>query len=137
MRRLCLIIIDGFGVAPAGPGNARSLAHMPTMQRLESEVPSVVMKASGNAVGLPEGQQGASEPGHLTIGAGRIVWQPLEEINQSIKKGQFGQNPVLVGACDRAKEKVVALHLVGQYSDGGVHSHVGHFHAMLRLSEKR
>ena len=137
MRKLCLIIVDGFGVAPPGPGNARTTAKMPTVKRLAAEVPNVLMDASGNAVGLPEGQQGASEPGHLTIGAGRIVWQPLEEINQSIKKGQFGQNPVLVGACDRAKEKVVALHLVGLYSDGGVHSHVGHFHAMLRLAKKR
>ena len=137
MRRLCLIIIDGFGVAPAGPGNARSLAHMPTMQRLESEVPSVLMKASGNAVGLPEGQQGASEPGHLTIGAGRIVWQPLEEINQDIKQGGFFQNPVLVSACERAVAKNGPLHLIGLYSSGGVHSSLHHFHAMIQLAKQK
>ena len=71
MRKLCLIIVDGFGVAPPGPGNARLLAKMPTVTRMEKEVPNVIIGASGNDVGLPEGQQGASEPGHLTIGAGR------------------------------------------------------------------
>ncbi len=137
MRRLCLIIIDGFGVAPPGPGNARTLADMPTIQRLEKEVPNVIMAASGNAVGLPEGQQGASEPGHLTIGAGRVVWQPLEEIDRSIRLGEFEKNPVLSAACDRAKEKGVPLHLIGLYSVGGVHSSAQHFHAMLRLAKSR
>ncbi len=95
------------------------------------------MQASGNAVGLPEGQQGASEPGHLTIGAGRIVWQPLEEINQAVKHGQFFENAVLVDACDRAKSADVPLHLVGLYSTGGVHSSAEHFHAMLKLAAQR
>lgn len=136
MQKLCLIIIDGFGVAPAGPGNARETANMPIMREIEQTVPSVLMEASGNAVGLPEGQQGASEPGHLTIGAGRVVWQPLEEINQAIKQGTFEQNAVLRGACERAIEKNVPLHLVGLYSSGGVHSSTGHFHAMLRLARE-
>jgi 2,3-bisphosphoglycerate-independent phosphoglycerate mutase len=132
-----LIIIDGFGVAPPGPGNARSLAAMPTVRRLESDAPNVLMDASGNAVGLPEGQQGASEPGHLTIGAGRVVWQPLEEINQAIRNGDFQKNPVLVTACKRAVEKKVPLHLLGLYSGGGVHSSAAHFHAMLRLAKEQ
>jgi len=85
MSRCALIIIDGFGVAPPGPGNARTLAKMPNINKLEKEAPNVIMQASGNAAGLPEGQQGASEPGHLTIGAGRIVWHPLEQINREIK----------------------------------------------------
>ncbi len=136
MRRLCLIIIDGFGVAPAGPGNARTLAEMPNLQRIEREVPSVLMNASGNAVGLPEGQQGASEPGHLTIGAGRVVWQPLEQISRAIRIGEFFKNPVLVDACRRAKEKGVPLHVMGLYSSGGVHSHLDHVHAMLRLAKQ-
>jgi 2,3-bisphosphoglycerate-independent phosphoglycerate mutase len=135
MQKLCLIVIDGFGVAPEGPGNARTLAHMPTVKNLEKTVPNVIIEASGNAVGLPEGQQGASEPGHLTIGAGRIVWQPLEEINQAIKKGIFNDNVVLRGACERAIEKGVPLHLIGLYSTGGVHSSAGHFHAMLELAK--
>ena len=137
MRKLCLIIIDGFGVAPPGPGNARSQAKMPTIDRLEQEVPNVLMQAAGNAVGLPEGQQGASEPGHLTIGAGRVVWQPLEEINRSIDSGLFYENAVLVDACKRSIEKGVPLHLVGLYSTGGVHSTAEHFHAMLRLAAKQ
>ncbi len=136
MQKLCLIVIDGFGVAPAGPGNARTSANLPTIKHLEETVPSVIMDASGNAVGLPEGQQGASEPGHLTIGAGRIVWQPLEEINVAVRKGTFEQNSVLRGACERAIQKGVPLHLIGLYSTGGVHSSAGHFHAMLRLAKQ-
>lgn len=136
MQKLCLIIIDGFGIAPEGPGNARRLAKMPVLDHIEKTVPNVIMDASGNAVGLPEGQQGASEPGHLTIGAGRIVWQPLEEINQAIKKGTFHDNAVLRAACQRSIEKGVPLHLIGLYSTGGVHSHVGHFHAMLELAKE-
>jgi 2,3-bisphosphoglycerate-independent phosphoglycerate mutase len=137
MKKLCLIVIDGFGVAPSGPGNARTLANMPTVTKMEKEVPSVLMDASGNAVGLPAGQQGASEPGHLTIGAGRIVWQPLEEINLAIKTGSFFENAVLMQACDRAKAKGQPLHLIGMYSIGGVHSHVDHMHAMIRLARER
>ncbi len=137
MPRLCLIIIDGFGVAPASPGNARTLATLPTISRLEREVPSVIMQASGEAVGLPPGQQGASEPGHLTIGAGRIVWQPLAEIDRAIRLGEFEKNTVLASACERAAKKGVPLHLVGLYSVGGVHSSAEHFHAMLRLAKTK
>ncbi|MBU0766795.1 2,3-bisphosphoglycerate-independent phosphoglycerate mutase [Patescibacteria group bacterium] len=134
MPKCALIIIDGFGVAPAGPGNVRSQAKMPAIERLEKEIPNVIMEAAGNAVGLPEGQQGASEPGHYTIGAGRVVWQPLEEINRAIKSGEFYKNEVLVGACKRAKEKGVTLHLLGIYSIGGVHGSVEHMHAMMKLA---
>lgn len=137
MSRLCLIIIDGFGVAPASPGNARNLAKMPTLKAIEAENPNVLMDASGAAVGLPDGQQGASEPGHLTIGAGRVVWQPLEEISRSIRLGTFYENPVLTAACDRAIEKDVPLHLIGLYSSGGVHSSVDHFHGMLELAKRK
>ncbi|MFH0769813.1 MAG: 2,3-bisphosphoglycerate-independent phosphoglycerate mutase [Candidatus Peregrinibacteria bacterium] len=137
MRRLCLIILDGFGVAPPGPGNARTLSKMPTVKHLEQEVPNVIMQAAGNAVGLPEGQQGASEPGHLTIGAGRIVWQPLEEINQSIRSGAFFENPVLTAACDRAKAKNGPLHLEVIFSYGGVHGHIDHLFAMIRMAKER
>ena len=137
MSKLCLIIIDGFGVAPEGPGNARTIAKTPTLDQLEKDVPNVLMNAAGNAVGLPEGQQGASEPGHMTIGAGRIVWQPLEEINRSIQSGHFFENTVLASACDRAKEKDVPLHLIGLYSTGGVHSSTDHWHAMLQLAKQK
>lgn len=136
MKKVCLIIIDGFGVAPPGPGNARTEANTPTIDRLEKDTPNCLMDASGNAVGLPEGQQGASEPGHLTMGAGRIVWQPLERINQAISSEQFFENDVLVSACKRACERGVPLHLIGLYSSGGVHSSAEHFHAMLRLAKQ-
>ena len=136
MKKLCLIIIDGFGVAEPGPGNARTLAKMPTLDNIESTLPNVIIDASGEAVGLPAGQQGASEPGHLTIGAGRIVWQPLEEINRAIKSEEFFENKILKDACTRAAEKGKPLHLVGMYSTGGVHSTAEHFHAMLRLAKK-
>lgn len=110
---------------------------MPTVHTLEKSCPNTLMVAAGNAVGLPEGQMGASEPGHMTIGAGRVVWQPFEEINQAIRSGAFYKNPVLVGACERAKKKKVPLHLFGIYSTGGCHSHAGHFHAMLKLAKQQ
>lgn len=137
MARCALIIIDGFGVAPEGPGNARTLAKIPNINKLEDEAPNVIMDASGNAAGLPEGQQGASEPGHLTIGAGRIVWHPLEQINREIKSGKFFENEVLVCACKRAKEKGVTLHLYGIFSYGGVHGHADHWRALIELAEKQ
>lgn len=136
MKKVCLIIIDGFGVADPGPGNARTLAHTPFIDNLENTVPNCLMDASGNAVGLPEGQQGASEPGHLTMGAGRIVWQPLEQINRAIQSEEFYTNEVLVSACKRAADNGKPLHLIGLYSTGGVHSSAEHFHAMLKLAKK-
>jgi len=132
MPRCALIIIDGFGVAPPGPGNARSQAKMPNLDRLEKEIPNVIMEAAGNAAGLPEGQQGASEPGHLVIGAGRIVWHPLEQINRAIKSGEFFKNQVLIDACKRAR----TLHLYGIFSYGGVHGHIDHWQALIELAEK-
>jgi 2,3-bisphosphoglycerate-independent phosphoglycerate mutase len=135
MRKLCLIIVDGFGVAEPGPGNARTLAKLPLFDRMEKKVPHCLMEASGNAVGLPKGQQGASEPGHLTMGAGRVVWQPLEQINHAIETGDFFKNKVLVAACERAASNGKPLHLVGLYSSGGVHSALEHFHAMIQLAK--
>jgi len=137
VSKVCLIIIDGFGVAPPGPGNARTLAEMPTIKKMEEVTPNCLMEAAENAVGLPVGQQGASEPGHMTIGAGRVVWQPLEEINRTIRSGAFFENEVLVAACDRAKKKDVPLHLMGIYSTGNVHGSTEHWHAMLKLAKDR
>jgi len=135
MKKVCLIVIDGFGVAEPGPGNARSQANLPFIDQMESTVPHCLMNAAGNAVGLPEGQQGASEPGHMTIGSGRVVWMPLEKINQDIQSGDFYNNEVLRSACTRAKENGTVLHLIGLYSTGGVHSHADHWHAMLKLAK--
>jgi 2,3-bisphosphoglycerate-independent phosphoglycerate mutase len=136
MKKVCLIIIDGFGVAPPGPGNARSRANMPTVTKLEETVPHCLMDASGEAVGLTKGQQGTSEAGHLTIGAGRVVWQPLEVINRSIASGEFFENEVLTTACDRAKKKGV-IHLLGIYSTGNVHGSIEHYHAMMQMAKNR
>ena len=135
MKKVCLIIIDGFGVAPEGPGNARTLAKTPTLDRLEKNVPNCLMNASGEAVGLPTGEMGNSESGHLTIGSGRKVWQPLLRINKAIDSGDFYTNPVLLSACKRAADKKVSLHLMGLYSSGGIHSHVDHWHAMLKIAK--
>jgi len=135
MKKCCLIIIDGFGVAEPGPGNARTLANTPFIDNLENTVPNCLMKASGEDVGLPVGQQGASEPGHITIGAGRIIWQALERINRSVQSGDFYKNKVLKEACERARDGKHALHLIGMYSTGGVHSHAEHWHAMLKLAK--
>ena len=136
MNKACLIIIDGFGVAPPGPGNARTLANLPNITRLEKEVPNVIMEASGNAAGLPEGQQGASEPGHLVMGAGRIVWHPLEEINREIRSGEYFNNQVYKEACARSKNGSGVLHLFGIYSYGGVHGHVDHWFALIKFAEQ-
>ena len=135
VKKVCLIIIDGFGVAEPGPGNARYLAKTPFLDQLETDVPNCIMEAAGNAVGLPEGQQGASEPGHMVMGAGRVVWQPLEKINRTIESGEFFENKVLRDACQRAKDHDTTLHFVGLYSTGGVHSHAEHWKAMLQMAK--
>ena len=136
MKKVCLIIIDGFGVAEPGPGNARSQANLPFIDQMEKSVPNCLMDAAGNAVGLPEGQQGASEPGHMTMGAGRTIWMPLEMINRAVESGDFYKNAVLRDACERAKSNGTTLHLIGLYSTGGVHSHADHWHAMLKLAKE-
>src|SRR3989344_834903 len=137
VSKVCLIIIDGFGVAPPGPGNARTLAEMPTIKKMEEVTPNCLMEAAENAVGLPKGQQGASEPGHMTIGAGSVVWQALEEINRAIQSGELFKNEVLIGACDRSKTKDVPIHFMGIYSTGNVHGSTEHWHAMLKLAKDR
>lgn len=134
MKKVCLIIIDGFGVAEPGPGNARHLANMPFLETLQKTVPHCLLDAAGEAVGLPPGEMGNSESGHQTIGAGRVCWQPLARINRAISSGEFYKNPVLVKACKQAAEKGVMLHLMGLYSSGGIHSHLDHFHAMIKLA---
>ena len=107
-----MIITDGWGVAKPGPGNYISFAKTPNMDRFLKEYPHTLLKASGNAVGLPKGAQGNSEVGHLHIGAGRIVWQMYERINRSLKDGSFSENKVLLRAM-----KTKRLHLMGLCSD--------------------
>ena len=134
-----LIIMDGYGLAPANrPGdNAVAAAKKPDLDRLFAENPCCRLSASGLDVGLPEGQMGNSEVGHTNIGAGRVVFQDLPRISQDIRLGGFFRNPAYVSAMDACREKGTALHLYGLLSDGGVHSHIEHLFALLRMARER
>jgi 2,3-bisphosphoglycerate-independent phosphoglycerate mutase len=132
----CLIILDGWGIAPPGPGNAVELADTPVFDELWARYPHTTITASGEAVGLPPGQMGNSEVGHLTIGAGRVLFQDLMRVNRAIADGSFFDNEALVSAFRRARERGGALHLLGLVSYGGVHSHIEHLRALLDLSAR-
>ncbi len=138
-RPLALIIIDGWGCAPAGPSNAVAVAETPTMDRLLASSPHTTVEASGTAVGLPAGQIGNSEVGHLNIGAGYPVLQDLPRIDREIETGAFFENPALVGAVEHvlAAGAGASLHLIGLFSDGGVHSHAAHSRALVELARGR
>ena len=129
---VALVILDGWGIAPAGPGNAIELADTPVFDRLWREHPHAQLAASGEAVGLPEGQMGNSEVGHLTIGSGRILLQDLVRVNEAIESGEFFENEALRGAFERGER----VHLLGLVSHGGVHSHIEHLQALLELSRR-
>jgi 2,3-bisphosphoglycerate-independent phosphoglycerate mutase len=133
---VALVILDGWGCAPAGPGNAVELAHTPVFDRLWAEYPRTTLKASGEAVGLPPGQMGNSEVGHLTIGSGRVLFQDLMRINLAIEDGSFFENQALRAAFSRARERGVNVHLLGLVSYGGVHSHIDHLRAVLELARR-
>jgi 2,3-bisphosphoglycerate-independent phosphoglycerate mutase len=132
-----LVVLDGWGCAPRGPGNAVELAHTPVFDRLWREFPHGRLKASGEAVGLPSGQMGNSEVGHLTIGSGRILFQDLQRVNAAIADGSFYENDALVGAFSRARERGTNVHLLGLLSYGGVHSHIDHLRALLELARRQ
>jgi 2,3-bisphosphoglycerate-independent phosphoglycerate mutase len=135
-EKVYLMILDGFGEGKDYPGNAEKLAHMKNLEALKSKYPWTLLQASGNAVGLPENTQGGSEVGHFTIGAGRIVFQSLEEINQSIHDGSFFLMPSLVEAMEKVKNTPkTALHLLGMISDSGIHSHLNHLFALLYMAK--
>jgi 2,3-bisphosphoglycerate-independent phosphoglycerate mutase len=131
---VCLVILDGWGLAPAGPGNAVELAQTPVFDDLWARYPHTQLDASGRAVGLPEGQMGNSEVGHTNLGAGRVVRQDLVRIDEDIETGAFAQNPVLTDAIRRARGS--ALHLLGLVSDGGVHSHIRHLQALIGMADE-
>jgi len=130
---VALVILDGWGIAPPGPGNAVELADTPVFDRLWRDFPHAQLEASGEAVGLPPGQMGNSEVGHLTIGAGRILDQDLQRVNRAIRDGSFFENPVLRAAFDRGKN----VHLLGLVSHGGVHSHIDHLKALMRFAPEK
>ena len=131
-----LLILDGFGLSEKTEHNAIALADTPVLDRLMKECPFVKGDASGLAVGLPEGQMGSSEVGHLNIGAGRVVDQDLVRISKEIENGVFFENEALLKAVNNAKEKGTSLHLYGLLSDGGVHSHNTHLYALLELAKR-
>ncbi|MFD1926930.1 2,3-bisphosphoglycerate-independent phosphoglycerate mutase [Sporosarcina siberiensis] len=132
---VALIILDGFGLRGETMGNAVAQAKKPSFDLLWENFPHTTLTASGEAVGLPEGQMGNSEVGHLNIGAGRIVYQNLTRINKSIREADFFQNTALHKAIAHVKENNSALHLIGLLSDGGVHSHDEHLFALLKLAK--
>ncbi|MGV1098647.1 2,3-bisphosphoglycerate-independent phosphoglycerate mutase [Thiovibrio sp. JS02] len=132
-----LAILDGWGHREEVEGNAVAQAHTPNMDRWRREFPFTTLVAHNGAVGLPEGQMGNSEVGHLNIGAGRIVYQDFTRINRDIATGAFHENRVLSGAMDRVLARGSALHLFGLVSDGGVHSHLNHLFALLEMARKK
>ena len=132
-----LMILDGYGLNDNKIGNAVAEADTPVMDALMKEYPFVKGNASGHYVGLPDGQMGNSEVGHLNMGAGRIVYQDLTKITKSIQDGDFYENPELVKACDNVKANNSALHLFGLVSDGGVHSHNAHLYGLLELAKRQ
>ncbi|HEV2592726.1 MAG TPA: 2,3-bisphosphoglycerate-independent phosphoglycerate mutase, partial [Gaiellaceae bacterium] len=128
-----LVILDGFGCAPEGAGNAVELADTPVFDRLWRDFPHTTIDASGEAAGLPPGQMGNSEVGHLTIGSGRRLYQDLMRVNKAIEDGSFFANPALVSAFERGNR----VHLIGLVSHGGVHSHIEHVKALLRFAPEK
>jgi len=133
---VALIILDGWGIAPPAPGNAIELAETPVFDRLWRDYPHAQLIASGEAVGLPGGQMGNSEVGHLTIGSGRVLDQDLQRVNRSIRDGSIFENDALVSAFRRARQRGGDVHLLGLVSYGGVHSHIDHLRALLELARR-
>jgi len=133
-RPLILTILDGWGFTPAVEGNAIAAARKPTYDKLLREYPNTLIHTSGPFVGLPDGQMGNSEVGHLNIGAGRIIQMDVTRIDAMIASGEFDRNPVLLGAMKNARTH--QLHLLGLCSDGGVHSYLTHLYALLRMAKK-
>ncbi|SFF95936.1 phosphoglycerate mutase [Planifilum fulgidum] len=136
-KPVALIILDGFALRDETHGNAVAQAKKPNFDRYWSRYPHTLLRASGEAVGLPEGQMGNSEVGHLNIGAGRIVYQDLTRVTKAIRDGSFFENETFLGAIRHVKEHGSKLHLYGLLSDGGVHSHIDHLFALLELAARQ
>ena len=135
-RPLMLMILDGWGIESPGECNAVTCAKTPNYCRLLKEYPHTRLETSGEAVGLPAGQMGNSEVGHLNIGAGRVVYQDLTRIDLAVRTGELSTNPVLRKAVSNVKNKQTALHLLGLLSDGGVHSHLQHLYGLLEMAKQ-
>ena len=137
MRKLILIVLDGWGIAKPGKGNCISLADVKNFNGFLKKYPHTELKAAGADVGLPLNTMGNSEVGHLHLGAGRVVWQPLQRINNEIKSREFFKNPELVDAMRHVKQNGSALHIMGLCSDGCVHSDIRHLFALLQMAKQQ
>ena len=135
-KPLVLCILDGCGVREESDGNAFKNAKKPTFDMLMEKYPHSILQASGKAVGLPEGQMGTSEVGHMNLGSGRVALQPLEAITSSIESGEFYQNKKILDVLEHVKKNGSTLHIFGLLSDGGVHSHINHAIALLKMCQK-
>lgn len=137
MNKVLLIILDGFGIAPDSEGNAITQAHPKTLNWLNEEVPHTNVKADSHSVGLPKNTLGGSEVGHFTIGAGRVVFQSLELINQQIESEEFFKKPEFLKAAEVTKQNDSTLHLIGMISDEGIHSHIDHLFALMKFAKRQ
>ncbi len=135
-RLFLLIILDGWGIGPSYPGNALTLARTPAIDHLFKTWPKAQLKCWGESVGLPQGQMGNSEVGHLNLGAGRIVYQDITRIDRAIRKGDFFHHPDFLETIRHCRDEGKTLHLLGLVSDGGVHSHINHLLALVELAKK-
>ena len=135
-RQYMLMVLDGVGLNDDETGNAFKLANTPNIERLIARYPNSYLKTSGLSVGLPEGQMGNSEVGHMSIGAGRVIYQDLTLISEKIKSGEFFKNKMLLEATNHVKQNNSKLHIFGLLSDGGVHSHMEHIYALLELAKR-
>src|SRR6476661_8444248 len=132
-KKVILIIMDGWGLGKVASADAIQHAKTPFVSSLYKKYPNTILTTCGEAVGLPEGQMGNSEVGHLNIGAGRIVYQELQRINVAIRDGSFAKNATLLDAVRFAKNNQKPLHLIGLVSDGGVHSHINHVKSIVDI----
>ena len=135
MKKIMYVIMDGVGHVETERGNAVKQANLPFLRSLLTKYPNSLLQASGRAVGLPEGQMGNSEVGHLTMGAGRVIFQPLEKINQEIENGNLFKNEEILKVINHVKENDSSLHICGLLSDGGVHSHIDHILALIDMAK--
>ena len=132
-----LIVLDGFGYSEAEEGNAIAAADTPNWDRYWQEAPHTLISGSGTDVGLPDGQMGNSEVGHMNLGAGRVVYQDLTRINRAIEQGEFARNRALNKCFDRVEHSAGTLHVMGLLSPGGVHSHEDQIFALLEIAAER
>ena len=136
-KPVVLMVLDGYGLSDRTEGNAIAMANTPVMDKLMKEYPFVKGNASGLYVGLPDGQMGNSEVGHMNIGAGRIIYQDLTRITKDIEDGTFFKNEELLEAMENCKKNDSDLHLFGLLSDGGVHSHINHIYGLLEFAKRQ